>query len=444
MPPKLNPTDLENRLLSSIQSFDDVVLCERSGISADSFMASEPVDHGEVWSYISTHAHENSGKLPTEKDLRALFEFKATGAGDLKTYVAKAREQELKYKARAVLMKHIAGLASESDDVAMELLRRMSSELGELQSASGRRVVYFDRDAMDRLDKFDEARRRIEEDGIIGVPTGLKPFDAEQRGLFPGEVVIVAASTGVGKSWLLCYMAAHAYEAGKRILVVSPELTAGEQSARLDSVLAGVRGEQISNFDITTGKLNRGKYKEWLKGLRGEDRLAILDSSDTGGPFTFPDVWQYALELKPDVLFVDGLHLISGVDESQKGWEVLKSGVARLKALAQKEEMIVICAHQVQRAAAARGSETVPPSLAQISYGFSVAETADHVITMSRSAGGDMERLYRVVKARGLREVVEKLTLHWNVDVGDIRDKGGVERLDKPFDQLGSEEDEDV
>ncbi|KKL97671.1 hypothetical protein LCGC14_1832180, partial [marine sediment metagenome] len=395
-----------------------------------------------VWEYISTHAHENSGGMPTEKDLRTLFGFKSTGIGDLKTYVSLAREQELKYRARGVLMRRIGGLAEDSEADVAETLRATASELGELQASGGRRVTYFDRDAMDRLERFDEARRKIVEDGIIGVPTGLKPFDAEQRGLFPGEVVIVAASTGVGKSWLLCYMAAHAYEADRRILVVSPELTAGEQSARLDPVLAGVRGEEISNFDITTGRADRSRYEEWLRGLGGDDRLAILDSSDTGGPFTLPDIWQYAMEFKPDVLVVDGLHHIAGVDETQKGWEVLKNGVARLKSLAQKEEMVVVCAHQVQRSAAARGFETTPPTLGQIGYGFSVVETADHVITMSRSAGGDMERLYRVVKARGIREVVEKLTLHWDVDIGQIHDKGGAERLDRPF--AAAEEDEDV
>ncbi len=441
MPTKLTPEELENRLLSSVRDFGDVVYCERAGITNGSFLATDPVEHGEVWDYVSSHARDNSGALPTEKDLSTLFGFEVSGAGDLKTYVARVREQELKHKARGVLMRHIAGLAEDSEADAAETLRRTSSELGELQSSSGRRVTYFDRDAMDRLERFDEARRKIVEDGIIGVPTGLKPFDAEQRGLFPGEVVIVAASTGVGKSWLLCYMAAHAYEAGRRVLVVSPELTAGEQSARLDSVLAGIRGEEISNFDVTTGRADRERYKRWLEGLRGEDRLAILDSSDTGGPFTFPDIWQYALEFKPDVLVVDGLHLVAGVDETQKGWEVLKGGIAQLKSLAQKEEMVVICAHQVQRSAAARGFETTPPTLGQIGYGFSVVETADHVITMSRSAGGDMERLYRVIKARGLREVVEKLTLFWDVDIGRIYDKGGAERLDKPFNELEGDED---
>ena len=442
MPAKLTPEELENRLLSSIKDSTDVVYCERAGVSEDSFLTTDPVEHGEVWAYMAAHVRDHGGELPTEKDLLSLFGFTATGAGDLHTYVARVREQELKYRARGVLMRHIAGLAEDSEADASETLRSTASELSELQAAGGRRMVYFDRDSMDRLDRFDDARRRIDEDGIIGVPAGLKPFDAEQRGLFPGELVVVAAYTGVGKSWMLCYMAARAYESGRRVLVISPELTADEQSARLDAVLAGVRGEEISNFDITTGRADRARYEEWLRSLKGDDRLAILDSSDTGGSFTFPDIWQYALEFKPDVLVVDGLHLIAGVDETKAGWEVLKNGIARLKSLAQKESVVVVCAHQVQRAAGARGAETTPPTLSQISYGHAVVETADHVITMSRSAGGDMERLYRVVKARGIREVVEKLTLYWDVDIGRIHDKGGAERLDRPFGR--PEEDEDV
>ena len=442
MPIKPTPTELENRLLSSIVTLDDVTYCERAGVSDESFLATEPAELGEVWNYVVKHTRDNGGKMPTDTDLESLFGFMSTGPGDLRTYVAAVRERELKYKARGVLMLNIAGLADDAEASAVETLRRTTTALGELQAASGRRVTYYDRDALDRLDKFDEAKRRREERGIIGVPAGLKPFDAEQRGLFPGEVVIVAASTGVGKSWLLCYMASMAYESGSRVLVISPELTADEQSARFDSVLSHLRALRLSNYDIATGRADRKQYAAWLSSLESEDRLAILDSSDTGGPFTFTDIWQYALEFKPEVLVVDGLHLVAGVDESQKGWEVLKSGIAHLKSLAQKEGMIVICAHQVQRSAAARGSDTVPPTLAQIGYGFAVVETADHVITMSRSAGSDMERLYRVAKARGLKEVTEKMTLHWNVDIGEIHDKGGVERFDVPFGDLSGEDDD--
>lgn len=228
------------------------------------------------------------------------------------------------------------------------------------------------------------------------------------------------------------------------MLIISPELTSDEQSARLDAMLGHMRQRRLSSFAISVGQADRDEYKSWLEELVGERRLPIIDSSDTGGPFTFQDVWRLALEHRPEVLIVDGLHLLLGVDESKKGWEVLKEGIARLKSFAQRERTVVVCAHQVQRAATARKWETTPPTLGQLSYGFAVAETADHVITMSRSARGEKERLYRLVKARGLPEVVDVGRLHWDVDVGNVWDKGGmIGATSKPYRELGEEDEID-
>lgn len=438
----LSPKDLENRLLSCIADTEDVQRCERAGITNESFRTTEP-DHGAAWKYIVKHAYEH-GRPPAEQDLRTLLGFEGTGPGDLTTYVAEIRRREIRFKAREVLLRRVGGLAEDSREDPVEVLGKTTAELGELQVAAGRHITYYDRNALDRLALFDEARRRIDEEGIIGVPTGLRPFDAGQRGLYPGEVLIIAGSTGVGKSWLAGFICSVAYQAGKRILIISPELTAEEQSIRLDALLAARRQVRLSSYDISVGRAERAEYENWLTSLIGEQRLLIVDASDTGGPFTFQDTWRLTLEHRPDVLVVDGLHLLSGVDETQKGWEVLKEGIAHLKSLAQKERIVIICAHQVQRAAAARKWESIPPTLGQISYGFAVAETADHVLTMSRSAGNELERLYRVVKTRGIRGNVDLLRLHWDVDCGSIHDKGGVVRSSTSYDELPGGEDEGV
>lgn len=64
-------------------------------------------------------------------------------------------------------------------------------------------------------------------------PTGIEAFD--RAGIAPsrGELFIMAADTGVGKSWFLLHLAKHALMARKRVLYVTLEMTEKEAFQRL-------------------------------------------------------------------------------------------------------------------------------------------------------------------------------------------------------------------
>ncbi|KKN83789.1 hypothetical protein LCGC14_0294420 [marine sediment metagenome] len=58
------------------------------------------------------------------------------------------------------------------------------------------------------------------------IPLGLELFDeALEGGIHPGDLAIVAGPTNLGKSMLLCYLAASAYKANRRVLYLTYELS---------------------------------------------------------------------------------------------------------------------------------------------------------------------------------------------------------------------------
>lgn len=65
------------------------------------------------------------------------------------------------------------------------------------------------------------------------LPTGIREFDRAGLGPAPGELFIMAADTGVGKSWFLMHLAKLALLAHKRVLYVTLELTEPEVFQRL-------------------------------------------------------------------------------------------------------------------------------------------------------------------------------------------------------------------
>ncbi len=425
----MRPEELENRLLSSLRAPEDVLLAQREGVTAASFVTPEP-HHGDVFDYIVEYTLEH-GRVPTDDDLKSLHEFETTSSGDLKSYVQRVREDELGRNVLSILLgqrNEFGGesLADQFKKKPRDAIRQLSSEISELQTQTGRRITFLDRDAMERLKDYDVASASVKEQGVVGIPTGLRAFEGQNLGFRPGELVVVLGSTGVGKSWLLMYLACMAYQASKRVMIISPELTSGEQGARFDVCLANIRKQTLSNLDIITGQGSRSAYEDWLNPLTQRADFAVIDRSEAVGErLTYEDCRRYALELQPDVLVVDGLHLLA-TEGNEKGWEALKEGVDYLKALAQQQGLVVLCAHQPTRQAATKG-ETRPPTLSQIAYGFSVAQTADIILSMARVRDNPNARNYVVIKMRAGKPIIRLRKLHFDVDKGDIYEESDVE-----------------
>lgn len=81
----------------------------------------------------------------------------------------------------------------------------------------------------------------------MGVPTGFADLDALLNGLHPGELVVVAARPGVGKTTLGLNMSTTAAKAGHRTLFVSLEMNRREIGQRILSAQADVPFFTIRN-----------------------------------------------------------------------------------------------------------------------------------------------------------------------------------------------------
>lgn len=423
----MKPAELEIGLLSSVRSAVDVRLCEELGITAESFTAVD--DHARIWSYIVEHIRRRRGEAPSPSDLRTMFGFEAAEPGDLERYAELVRERQIVFEARQVLWRR----GAELDSKPGESISGLVSDLARLRPGRARRQAYLDRDALERLEVFDEIKEAREAGRFIGLPTGLALLDADQVGLRPGQLVVVLGNTGVGKSWLLMRMAVEAWYARKKVLLISPEMTKEEQGARFDVVAAGKHELTLSNKGITHGTEDRDKYTRWLHTLASMSRFLCVDSSEEARSLTFDDVWSLTSEHRPDEVVIDGLHLLGSRSRGKAGWEILKEGTELLKAMALRERVVVLAAHQADRGAGREGSK--PPGLANISFGYSIAQTADEVISLAYDKYDSEQRIYIVKKIRGGASVHMRRKLFFDVDRGYICETGETE---SDFDELPS------
>ncbi|HPA18330.1 MAG TPA: DnaB-like helicase C-terminal domain-containing protein [Verrucomicrobiae bacterium] len=118
-------------------------------------------------------------------------------------------------------------------------------EVGEQLAASLAQVaspVEYSASVGDEVDAVVAAYRRRWEnpDQLDGLGTGFSKLDRRLGGLRSGQLVVVGARPGVGKSAFLLNVSRHVARAGEPVLFVSLEMSAEELTARLIADLSSV------------------------------------------------------------------------------------------------------------------------------------------------------------------------------------------------------------
>jgi replicative DNA helicase len=138
------------------------------------------------------------------------------------------------------------------------------------------------------------------------IKTGWIPVDdAMQGGLSSGELGIIVAPAGVGKSWVLVYIGASALKQGKTVVHYTLELNKIYTALRYDSVLTGIDNSNLP--------LHKEDIENKIKNLPGN---LIVENYPTksASVLTLKSHLDrcIALEKIPDIVIVDYADLLKG------------------------------------------------------------------------------------------------------------------------------------
>lgn len=189
-----------------------------------------------------------------------------------------------------------------------------------------------------------------------------------------GKLVVVGARPSVGKSALLLHLALSAIDAGRRVLLVSLEMSETEIIGRMVSRKSGVPAGRISNRNLSSSELER--VAESFALLPG-DRFCISTRAQTP-----QDVRRVALRMKAsgglDMIVVDYLQLLEAGRKTGSRVEAVGVISRNLKALAQELEIPVLTASQLNRASERNDA----PRLSDLRESGSIEQDADAVILL--------------------------------------------------------------
>lgn len=238
---------------------------------------------------------------------------------------------------------------------------------------------------MDTLltEAFEEIAKLAEQkNSLAGVPTGFKDVDALFHGLRGGDLIILAARPGVGKSAFALNVAVNAAKAGTTVAFLSLEMSASQLAQRI----------LCSEAHVNLSRLRSGNITE-------ADWGAIADASNTLSKINLfiddtPALSVFDLRAKArrelrgcesGLIIVDYLQLMQPTTTRRDGNRAVEVGeISRsLKVLAKEMDMPVIALSQLSREIEKRGKKR--PMLSDLRESGSIEQDADIVMFIDRS-----------------------------------------------------------
>lgn len=228
------------------------------------------------------------------------------------------------------------------------------------------------------IELINEAARN--QDKIIGVPTGFKPFDSMTSGLQKSELVIVAARPAMGKTAFALNIALNAaVKHNASVLIFSLEMGKEQLGNRLLSMESRVEMENIKK-----GTLDNN---DWDRIFLAVDNLAKANVyiDDTPDLSVF-EIKNKCRRLKAekglDLVVVDYLQLMKSEGRAENRQQEISTLSRYLKLLAREMDCPVIVLSQLSRAPDQRPNHT--PVLSDLRESGSIEQDADIVLFLYR------------------------------------------------------------
>ena len=248
------------------------------------------------------------------------------------------------------------------------------------------------------LVKFDEAMKQTIEmasaaykndEGIVGVPTGLRDLDDRLGGLHNSDLVIIAGRPGMGKTALATNIAFHAaqklQDSGRKssIAFFSLEMSSEQLSTR---ILA--EQSRIKSNDIRRGKISDEQFDKFIETSKNISELPLY--IDETPAISIAAMSNRARRIKRlfglDMIVVDYIQLMSGSLNNRYDGRVqeISQITQGLKAIAKELSIPVIALSQLSRQVEQRDNHK--PLLSDLRESGSIEQDADVVMFVYRES----------------------------------------------------------
>lgn len=391
------------QIINKVLATKDISIIIDNNLGIDYF-----IEYEEEYFFIREH-FENYKNVPdTETFISKFPDFELLEVTESDRYLVDAIREEYLYSKSVPVIKKAAELLKAD---ANEASKYLQSELVNL--TPNYTTPYVDIiHSNSRVEMFEDKSNN--KDSWF-IPTGFEELDDIIYGWQSGEeFVVIFARTGIGKSWVLVKTVQHAWEIGKNVGYVSPEMSADKIGYRFDTL-----NNHFSNMALVRGdtsKVSVDEYRQYNEKLaEHNNRILVSTPMDFNKQVTVGKLRTFVQANNLDMLAIDGITYMT--DERYKRGDNKTTSLTNisedLMALSCELKIPILVVVQSNRG----GTEKDTPDLEDIRDSDGIAHNATKVISLNQKE----EALVMKIKKNRDGKIGDKITYLWDIDMGEFR-----------------------
>ena len=295
------------------------------------------------------------------------------------------RRELIKISENTIDTAKLNDLSTTGQDI-IEDSEKLLYELAE-KGSSYSSLISFDKALRQTIDMASAAYKN--EEGIVGVPTGLRDLDDRLGGLHKSDLIIIAGRPGMGKTALatnIAFNAAQKLQDSEKekasVAFFSLEMSSEQLSTR---ILA--EQSKIKSNDIRRGRISDEQFDRFLETSKNISELPLY--IDETPALTIAAMSNRARRIKRlhglDLIIVDYIQLMRGSLNYKDGRVQEVSEITQgLKAIAKELSIPVVALSQLSRQVEQRDNKK--PQLSDLRESGSIEQDADVVMFVYRES----------------------------------------------------------
>ena len=289
------------------------------------------------------------------------------------------------------ISENVLNEASNKEDLSStgeEIIQSAEKSLFDLAERGhfNRSFLKFDSALKQTIEMAESAHKN--EDGIVGVPSGLTDLDSRLGGLHKQDLIIIAGRPSMGKTALATNIAFHAAKniekkgSKSTVAFFSLEMSSEQLSTRILSEQSRIRSN-----DIRRGKVTEKEFEQFIETSKNIADLPLY--IDETPAITISAISNRSRRIKRlfglELIIVDYIQLMrSGRKMEFNRVQEISEITQGLKALAKELNVPVLALSQLSRQVEQRDDKK--PQLADLRESGSIEQDADVVMFVFREA----------------------------------------------------------
>lgn len=265
----------------------------------------------------------------------------------------------------------------------LEVLNTSFSKLGKFtNNVRDFNIMDFDK-AMEHFDHLRE--RAATNNGAPGIATGWASIDScYPTGLAGGHSIVAMGYTGRGKSLWADALAVNVHAQGRKVMIVSLEMSPEEQMERLYPIMSS---GLFKNSDMARGDVNVDDFRSFSSKYKDSPDLIIV--SNQGVTDVTPNSIQAKIDIhRPDFVIVDYMQLLMDNAKTQAMTPRMLNLSREIKLTAVSNDIPILSITAVTDEDGDK--RDAPPLLKQVAWSRGIEYDANLAIAIHRHDDSDM------------------------------------------------------